>query len=336
MTCQDPKSITCLILPATSVLLAEGIYVVWDMNAKITGLAMRKVFSPFNMDVPMNERTGRKVGYMPEHSDEVLKILKTIHGIIDDCVRETYQAEDEVPLSKLQSYFDILGSSYVYHSDSDIDASLLLRRISEWRGLTWWSQISILSGVYESALRELRYLLEDVLVTLIADKRNPAGSFGDRLKTVEELGVVGKRKRGFGLINLCRKENIIQNDEIKDILTEQYRKLCDFTHPSREIVERGIDFERKIRFSYDSERDNHAIELFMKSVECLLVVVCWQMNDRAQRAFANFFSIRISRKEDFIETKKVCQPLYNKWGKAVKEDLGRQLREMKGNTSSSR
>jgi hypothetical protein len=243
----------------------------WDMNAKITGFAMRKGFSPFNMGVPVNERTGREVGDMREHSDEVLKILKTIHGIIDDCVRETYQAEDEVPLSKLQSYFDILGSSYVYHSDSDIDASLLLRRISEWRGLTLWSQISILSGVYESALRELRYLLEDVLVTLIADKRNPAGSFRDRLKTVEELGVAGKRKRGFKLIKLCRTENIIQNDEIKDILTEHYTKLCDFTHPSREVVERGIDFERKIRFSYDSERYNHAIELFMKTVDCLLV-----------------------------------------------------------------
>ena len=97
-----------------------------DMNAKITGLAMKKGFSPFNMDVPVNERTGRVVGYMPEHSDEVLKILKDVHGIIDDCIRETYEAEDEVPLVKLQSYFGILGSSYVYHSDSDINASLLL------------------------------------------------------------------------------------------------------------------------------------------------------------------------------------------------------------------
>jgi hypothetical protein len=300
---------------------------VGDMNAKITGLAMKKGFSPFNMDVPVNERTGRVVGYMPEHSDEVLKILKDVHGIIDDCIRETYEAEDEVPLVKLQSYFGILGSSYVYHSDSDINASLLLRRISEWIGLTIWSQIAILSGVYESALRELRYLFEDVLVTVIADKRNPAGSFRDRLKTVEELGVAGKRKRGFKLIKLCRTENIIQNDEIKDILTEHYTKLCDFTHPSREVVERGIDFERKIRFSYDSERYNHAIELFMKTVDCLLVVVFWQMDDRAQRAFANFFSIRISRKEDFIETKKVCRPIHNKYWNAVLEDMNRQLGE---------
>ena len=49
-----------------------------DMNAKITGLAMKKGFSPVNMDVPVNERTGRVVGYMPEHSDEVLKILKDV------------------------------------------------------------------------------------------------------------------------------------------------------------------------------------------------------------------------------------------------------------------
>jgi len=297
------------------------------MNAKITGLAMRKVFSPFNMDVPMNERTGRKVGYMHERSDEVLKMLKDIHGIIDDCVRETYEAEDEVPLSKQQSYFHLLGTSYVYYSDSDIDASLLLRRIWEWIRLTMWSQIAILSGVYESALRELRFLLEDVLVTVIADKRNPAGSIRDRLKTVEELEVRPTRKRGTMLINQCRTEDIIQNDAIKDILLDQYDKLCAFTHPSREVVEGSMVIERYFRFPYDSEGYNHAIELYMKTVDCLLVVVFWQMDDRAQRAFANIFSNRISRKEDFIEIKKVCKPIHDKWWKAVLEDMNRQLGE---------
>lgn len=133
-----------------------------------------------------------------EHSDEVLKVLKTIHGVIDDCVRETYQAEDEVPLSKIQSYFGLLGSAYAHYSESDIDASLLLRRILEWTRLTSWSQIAILSGVYESALRELRYLLEDVLVTVIADKRDPAGSRRSRTPTGNDnpgLGLDIQKKR---------------------------------------------------------------------------------------------------------------------------------------------
>ena len=263
-----------------------------------------------------------------EHSDEVLEVLVTIHGVIDDCIRETYQAEDEVPLSTIQSYFDILGSAYAHRSESDIDESLLLRRILEWNRLTSWSQIAILSGVYESALRELRYLLEDVLVTVIADKRNPAGTIRDRLKTVKELEVIETRKRGNKLIRLCRKENVIQNDEIMNILIEQYDKLCGFTHPSREVVERSMDIKRYFRFSYDSEMYNHAIELYMKTVDCLLVVVFWQMDDAAQKSFAIFFSNRISRTQDFIETKRVCGPIHNKWWKAVQEDARRKLGEL--------
>ncbi len=263
-----------------------------------------------------------------EQSDEVLKVLKTIHGVIDDCIRETYQAEDEVPLSTIQSYFDILGSAYAHHSESDIDESLLLRRILEWTRLTSWSQIAILSGVYESALRELRYLLEDVLVTVIADKRNPAGSIRDRLKTVKELDDEKTRKRGYKLIKLCRTENVIQNDRIMNILLEQYDKLCAFTHPSRDVVERSMVIERYIRFSYDSEMYNQAIELYMKTVDCLLVVVFWQMDDAAQKAFAIFFCNRISRKQDFIETKRVCRPIERKWDKAVKEELTRKLGEL--------
>ena len=265
-----------------------------------------------------------------EHSDEVLEVLNMIHGAIDDCIRETYQAEDEVPLSTIQSYFDILGSAYAHHSESDIDESLLLRRILEWIRLASWSQIAILSGVYESALRELRYLLEDVLITVIADKRNPAGSIGDRLRTVEELEVPETRKRGYKLINLCRKENVIHNDNIRDILIDQYDKLCGFTHPSREVVERSMDIERYIRFSYDSEMYNHAIELYMKTVDCLLVVVFWQMDDAAQKTFAIFFSNRISRTQDFIETKQVCRPIERKWRKAVVEDLKSKIEELKG------
>ena len=263
-----------------------------------------------------------------EHCDEVLKVLKTIHDVIDDCVRETYQAEDEVPLSTIKSYFDILGSAYAHRSESDIDESLLLRRILEWTRLTSWSQIAILSGVYESALRELRYLLEDVLVTVMADKRNPAGSIRDRLRTVKELEAEKPRQRGTVLINQCRTENIIQSDGIKDILIEQYDKLCDFTHPSREVVERSMCIERYIGFSYDSEMYNHAIELYMKTVDCLLVVVFWQMDDAAQKSFAIHFSNRISRTQDFIETKRVCGPIHNKWWKAVQEDARRKLGEL--------
>ncbi|MHA2136073.1 MAG: hypothetical protein ACXAEN_18415 [Candidatus Thorarchaeota archaeon] len=262
---------------------------------------------------------------MSEYSGGLSKLLKAIHGLIDGCVKETYETQDEIPLSTLQSYFGILGSSYAHHSESDVNSSLLLRRISEWIGLTLWSQIAILSGVYESALRELRYLLEDVLVTALADKRNPTGPIGARLETVKRLE--NARVRGGELFKQCSEENIIQDDRIKTLLYEQYKKLCDFTHPSREVVTRSIDYSREFRFSYDSVRYGEAIELFNKTVDCLLLLVFWQMDDAAQQAFALFYRNRISRKHVFTEIWRACGPIAEKWDKAADEDLGPNLGE---------
>jgi len=263
---------------------------------------------------------------MNEPNDEVDVVLKRINDIIGDCVRDTHRAE-RVPLTSLQSCFHSLGSAMWSYPKTGLRESLLFCRTLEWIEIIVWSQIAILSGVYESAIRELRYLLEDVLVSAIADKRNPAGSIEDKLKIVEELGREKPPKRGGGLIRLCRELGIIRNDEIKRILQEQYNRLCDFAHPSREIVERRIGHERDFRFSFDPERYNHTVGLYVKTVDCLLLVIFWQMDDDAQVVFANWFCSIASYNQDFIETERVCRPIERKWWKDVTEDLMQQFDE---------
>lgn len=137
----------------------------------------------------------------------------------------------------------------LWHSlATSVDEEYLLSQVTYHRFLELlrslrWHMTAVFSGAYESAIRDLRFVFEDMCQAVYLDQ-----SFG-HLEPEERYKKIRGEDRLRGRKLIC-KLDLPSNSEKQ--LVELYRNLCDYVHPSYKLlVELFEDF--KISFSYNEE-----------------------------------------------------------------------------------
>ena len=126
-----------------------------------------------------------------------------------------------------------------------------------------WHMTAVFSGAYESAIRDLRFVFEDMCQAVYLDQ-----SFGHLEPEERYKKIRGEdRRRGRTLIRLLKLPEEIQ----KEFLS-LYGKLCDYVHPSYKLLmELFEDF--KISFFYNEEWFLNAQSFHRRTCDAVLYLV---------------------------------------------------------------
>jgi len=137
-----------------------------------------------------------------------------------------------------------------------------------------WLWLECTSGIYDSAIRNLRYILESFLQAYYVDKEHPNANMECKLEILKEIDkLVGRR-----LI-----ENLELDGKYKKQIRFLYDDLCKFAHPSfkewQKIIEEG-KINSKVTFRYDKDSFEECIKFtdrVMDIIVFLLMNFCEEM-----------------------------------------------------------
>lgn len=148
-----------------------------------------------------------------KHQRELIDDWPTVHDQWIDlysCLRSKYSEQELTSRHLFVSYFTLL------------------------RNLMWHTT-AVLSGAYESAARDLRYLLEETCQALYLDTTYPS-------RTIEEVYDIiqqNRPPRGRELIRSLELPDSVKND-----MYGVYDALSDYTHPSYKMLRENITIPR--------------------------------------------------------------------------------------------
>lgn len=127
--------------------------------------------------------------------------------------------------------------------EEDLQSQVTYHRFLELLRSLMWHMTAVFSGAYESAIRDLRFVFEDMCQAVYLDQ-----SFGHLEPEERYKKIRGEdRRRGRTLIRLLKLPEEIQKEFLN-----LYGKLCDYVHPSYKLLmELFEDF--KIPFFYNEE-----------------------------------------------------------------------------------
>lgn len=140
--------------------------------------------------------------------------------------------------------------------------SLVTERLMGWHRISIWSCMAAYHGSYESVARELRFLIEDAVQALRADQKNPDATIDEKLEWLEM-----NRLRGKTLIDATELAL-----DLKSQLKDVYHELCDFVHPSVELIQRDIE-NRRILFKYDENYFDKMFDFHTRVFDLVLALI---------------------------------------------------------------
>ena len=123
-------------------------------------------------------------------------------------------------------------------ASTDILNTALYSRYVELQAAMWWAANAIFSGVYDSAVRDMRYVLESMIEACYIDKSNIGKPFSDRLVALRKNKLTGRR-----LIRKC-----MLPEEIEKAAIELYGQLSGFVHPGDGALKPSGHFTDLSRF----------------------------------------------------------------------------------------
>ena len=138
----------------------------------------------------------------------------------------------------------------------DYDHNLLHDRLWTLKQSLDWAFLSVLSGAYVVALRNLRAAFEDIIQAIYIDQIMPAADVDakfDAIKILEDC-----RLRGTKLIEKCEMPSTIQQS-----LTRLYQQLSGIVHPSQEVIDL-FAMRGGFAFSYDETKFDECLRIHMK------------------------------------------------------------------------
>lgn len=189
---------------------------------------------------------------------------------------------------------EILGNS------SDVLRSLVLKRLMEWHRTSLWSCMAAYHGAYESVARELRFVLEDSVQSLYADQQRPMDTIDEKMKWLGK-----NRLRGSKLIDDTNLPSVL-NTKLKYI----YNELCDYVHPSVELIRRDIE-NKRIYFEYQEDWFDKMFEFQTKSFDLILALVMFHF-PKAIKHFLEYQNTDELEKDGYKDTLAVVESYLNK------------------------
>lgn len=121
---------------------------------------------------------------------------------------------------------------------TDILNTAVYSRYVELQAAMWWAANGIFSGVYDSAVRDMRYVLESMIEACYIDKSYIGKPFNDRLVALRKNKLIGG-----GLIRRCGLP-----EEIEKSAIELYGQLSGFVHPGEGALKPSGHFTDLSRF----------------------------------------------------------------------------------------
>ncbi|MGY5876859.1 MAG: hypothetical protein RTU30_14010 [Candidatus Thorarchaeota archaeon] len=156
--------------------------------------------------------------------------------------------------------------------NSEVLKSLVSKRLLEWHRIALWSCMAVFHGSYESVARELRYLVEDCVQSLHVDQKRPEDTIDEKL-----IWLTKNRLRGKPLINAT---NLVL--DFKERLKTIYNELCNYVHPSVELIQSDIE-SRRIYFEYQEDWFDKMFELHTRVFDFVLALVMFRFPNAIKR-----------------------------------------------------
>ena len=115
-------------------------------------------------------------------------------------------------------------------------------------------------------------MVEDSVQSLYADQQRPADTIGEKIKWLET-----NRLRGKSLIDA-----IALALDLKTKLKCIYTELCDYVHPSVELIQRDIE-NRRVYFEYLEDWFDKMFEFHTKVFDLVLALVMFRFPKAIKR-----------------------------------------------------
>ena len=163
-------------------------------------------------------------------------------------------------------WYDLYKSiSPVYDPDYLLSQLLVHRYLELLRNLRWITT-SVLSGAYDSAMRGLRFILEDICQATYLDKTYEELDIKSRYEKTDEQEPL----RGRRLVSMLGLDKFRQ-----DVIKGLYNELNDYVHPSRKLLMESVR-DPKVVFFYDKTWYEEAHSLHQRTLDAIFYLVLWQ------------------------------------------------------------
>ncbi len=153
-----------------------------------------------------------------------------------------------------------IGETY---DKKEYNNSLVFRRFLGWHRSLQWCILSAHAGVYEGIARELRFILEDLAQAMYIDQKLGNSDIVSKTRATSILEDL--RLRGTRLIDKA------EMDDVKQEMKELYDVLCDYVHPSAELVQKILTDDQYI-FTFDESQFQTALDLYSKVSDLILAL----------------------------------------------------------------
>ncbi len=153
----------------------------------------------------------------------------------------------------------------VYESDYLSTQFLIHRYLELYRNLRWIAT-SVFSGAYDSAMRDLRFILEDICQAVFIDGNHQDLSIDEKYGKTDGQ----ERLRGSRLISKLRL-----NDTHRDVIKGLYNELNDYVHPSQRLLMESIS-DPKVVFFYNRSWYEDVLSLHTRTGDAVFSLVLSQ------------------------------------------------------------
>ncbi|MBN2229040.1 MAG: hypothetical protein JW779_05555 [Candidatus Thorarchaeota archaeon] len=154
-------------------------------------------------------------------------------------------------------WIDLMKSIIEIVPDSTKRESLVLVRFLELNRDILWSLFATMVGAYETAVRELRFLLEALLQAYLVDNRGGLSKLSDHVERIT----------GNRLIGACNF-----GEPYESSMRNLYKELCQYVHPTRQELSPFV-FDPRVSFYYDNTCFLRNRELHRKTSDAILFIV---------------------------------------------------------------
>ena len=164
---------------------------------------------------------------------------------------------------------EIIINSHSKGGDAEVtqllETSFFFERLFALQKASAWSLVSVLSGAYESSLRDLRFIIEDLVQAIYIDRIMVESKTEDKAKAIGFFD--DERFPRSSLVKKCA----FPNQFVKRI-ERLYSELSGFVHPSREITQ-VRDMEHIYDFSYSESFFKDATKLHRRAYDIVVTLI---------------------------------------------------------------
>jgi hypothetical protein len=150
---------------------------------------------------------------------------------------------------------------YKTYPPNNLKDCLTYRKLIEWERSVQWIYLAAYSGAYESIGRELRFLVEDMSLSINIDNEHKTSNLEGKVEMVPKRIKSGNLFKGLKV-----------SDEIRNKLKENYDELCGYVHPSKEIVRTAIT-KPKFIFTFIVSQFKELQTIFCETMDLMLTVL---------------------------------------------------------------